>query len=164
MARSIGTNDPPRRDGYALSLARQGNDDGTKREVAQQLGRAAAAGLPTAMYLLAGATEQGAGTERDESAAAELYRRAAEKGHIGAQTRWGLALMKGHSVLRDVVVGETWLRRAALSGDAEAAAFLGNYYSQSGPALPNYPEAAGWYRRAADAGINPRRGLWARFI
>jgi len=55
-------------------------------------------------------------------------------------------------VERDPVAGESWLRRAALAGDAQAATLVGNLYVQSGPLPPNYAEAANWYRRAAEAG------------
>ena len=52
-----------------------------RHEVAEHLRRAAEAGLPTAIYLLAVLTEQGVGVERDPDVAAQLYRHAAEKGH-----------------------------------------------------------------------------------
>src|SRR5205807_2823044 len=65
---------------------------------------------------------------------------------------WGLALIEGHYVERDNVVGESWLRRAALAGDAQAASLVGNLYVKNGPLPPNYAEAANWYRRGAEAG------------
>ena len=53
------------------------------------LGKAAEAGLPAALYLLGVMSERGLGVTRDEGAAAEFYRRAAEKGHRSGQARWG---------------------------------------------------------------------------
>ena len=50
------------------------------------------------------------------------------------------------------MAGESWLRRAALAGDARAATLVAKLYVQSGPLPPNYAEAATWYRRAAEAG------------
>ena len=138
--------------GYALSLARNAMDDEGRRQVADQLRRAAAAKLPTAIYLLGVLTEHGAAVPRDLALAAEHYRDAAENGHCAAQVKWGLALIKGRHVEQDLVAGESWLRRAALSGDARAAALLGDLYVQGGPLPPNYAEAASWYRRAAEAG------------
>ena len=48
--------------------------------------------------------------------------------------------------------GESWLRRAALGGDAEAAALLGDIYARGGALPPNYAEAARWFRTAAERG------------
>ena len=48
--------------------------------------------------------------------------------------------------------GESWLRRAALAGDPEAAALVGDLYARGGDLPPNHAEAAMWFRRAADAG------------
>jgi len=50
------------------------------------------------------------------------------------------------------MTGESWLLRAALAGDPQAATLVGNLYVQSGPLPPNYAEASNWYRRAAEAG------------
>jgi TPR repeat protein len=111
--------------GYALSLAPRTSDEAGRHEVAENLRHAAEAELPTAIYLLAVLTEQGVGVARDATLAAEPYRHAAERGQRSAQLRWGLALMEGRDVEQDVVLGESWLRRAALAGDPDAAALVG---------------------------------------
>jgi TPR repeat protein len=138
--------------GHAQALNRKGGDQTVKREVAVQLGKAAEAGLPAALYLLGVMSERGLGVSRDEEAAAELYRRAAEKGHRSGQARWGKALMHGIGVDANPSDGETWLRRAALAGDSEAAAALGDLHAAGGNLPPNHAEAASWFRRAAEAG------------
>jgi uncharacterized protein len=84
--------------GYALSLARRATDDEGRRRVADQLRRAAAAKLPTAIYLLGVMTEHGAGVPRDPVLAAKHYRDAAEQGYRPAQVKWGLALINGCQV------------------------------------------------------------------
>ena len=112
--------------GYALALARQGSDEPIRRQIAIELRRAADAELPTAMYLLAVITEKGIGVECDCKHAMQLYRRAAEKGHRGAQLRWGIALVEGRDVEQDLVTGESWLRQAALAGDPQAAKLIGD--------------------------------------
>ncbi len=69
------------------------------------------------------------------------------------QARWGLALLDGRAAFaRDPVNGESWLRRAALAGDAEAAALVGDLYAKGGDLPPNFAEAASWYARAAEGG------------
>jgi len=54
---------------------------------------------------------------------------------------------------KDVVEGESWLRRAALAGDP-AAGRTGrrSLYPKRTSYRRTIPEAAGWYRRAAEAG------------
>ena len=138
--------------GYALSLARRATDGNAFRQVAEQLRRAAAAQLGSAVYLLAVLTEDGRGVECDPARAAQLFREAAEKGHCAAWVRWGLKLIEGRDVELDLVAGEGWLRKAAHAGSPEAAALVGDLYVRSGPLPPNYTEAAMWYRRAAEAG------------
>ncbi|MEJ1978406.1 MAG: hypothetical protein WDN49_22050 [Acetobacteraceae bacterium] len=66
--------------------------------------------------------------------------------------RWGLALMEGRGVAKDATGGESWLRRAALAGDAEAAVIVGDLYAKGGELPPNYAEAAIWFARAAELG------------
>jgi hypothetical protein len=138
--------------GYALSLARRTTDDAGRRQVVAELRSAAQAGLPTAIYLLGALVHQGFGISRNPTAALKLYHHAAEMGQRAAQMRWGLALIEGKEIAQDLVTGETWLRRAALAGDAEAAAAVGDLYAQNGRFPPNFAEAAVWYHRAAQAG------------
>lgn len=150
--RSAGTGCPHGLLGHALALARKGGGEAERREVVALLRRAAEAELPTALYLLGVVTEHGLGAARDKPAAAEFYRRAAQKGHRPGQLRWGLALMHGAGVDANPTEGETWLRRAALAGDPEAAALVGNIYATGGKLPANHAEAASWLRRAAEVG------------
>ena len=138
--------------GYALALSRRGGDKAVQCEMAALLGKAAEAGLPTALYLLGVINEHGLGVACDRTAAAHFYRCAAEKGNRPGQLRWGLALMHGHGVPANPCAGESWLRRAALAGDSEAAALVGDLYAKDSTLPPNYAEAASWFRRAAEAG------------
>jgi TPR repeat protein len=135
--------------GLALSLARRGGLAQGVR-IADEVRRAADAGLPTATYLLAVLTEHGLGVTRDLAAAARLYQVAAEKGLPSAQFRLGLALIDGGLVNHDPAAGEAWMRRAALSGNIEAAYLLGDRYVKN--RRPDFAEAATWYRRAAEGG------------
>jgi TPR repeat protein/tetratricopeptide (TPR) repeat protein len=138
--------------GHALALARKGGGEAQHRKVVAYLRAAAEAELPAALYSLGVFSEQGLGVARDQSAASEFYRRAAEKGHRSAQRCWGLALMRGAGIDANPSEGETWLRRAALAGDSEAAALVGNLHAAGGMLAPNYAEAASWFRCAAEAG------------
>jgi hypothetical protein len=138
--------------GYALSLMRLVKCEEDKLNVAVHLRRAAQAGLAPAIHLLGVLTERGAGIERDQAAAAQLYRQAAAKGNRSGQASWGRALMWGLGVEPNPAEGESWLRRAALAGDPDAAALVGDLYVKGGALPPNYAEAAIWFRRAAETG------------
>ncbi len=83
--------------------------------------------------------ERGLNVPQDRAAAAANYKQAAEKGHRGAQARWGFALMDGNGVEPTHVEGESWLRRAALAGDAEAAALVGDIYAKGGSCRQTMP-------------------------
>ncbi|PBB39956.1 hypothetical protein CK222_30835 [Mesorhizobium sp. WSM3866] len=135
--------------GFALALARRGLSADRSR-IADEVRRAADAGLPTAIYLLAILTEHGRGVAGDIAGAARLYQSAAEKGLPAAQFRLGLALVDGSLGDQDPVTGEAWIRRAALAGNFEAANLLGDRNVKSRP--PDFSEAAIWYRRAAEGG------------
>ena len=99
---------------------------GTCEWVAGLLRRAADAGLPTAMYLLGVMTERGQGMPQDIPAAVALYRQSAERGMRSGQARYGLALMQGNGIKADLQEGESWLRRAALQGDPDSSALVGD--------------------------------------
>ena len=71
--------------------------------------------------------------------------------------------MEGRDVEQDLVLAESWLRRAALAGDPEAAALVGDLYVKNGRLPPNYTEAAGWYRRAAK-GVPEARYTYRRML
>src|SRR5262249_39802747 len=94
--------------GYALSLARTATDAGGQAQVAEQLRRAADAGLPTALYLLALMTERGWGMPADRAAAIQMFRQAAEKGNQPSQARWGMALIEGVTIAANPTEGESW--------------------------------------------------------
>jgi TPR repeat protein len=138
--------------GHAIALAGRNPDLDGQRDIARWLEIAAKAGLPTAYYLLGEAHERGIAGVQDLTAAVENYRLAAEQGHRSAQAKYGLALLLGRGTEKETVSGESWLRRAALAGDAEAVALVGDLYARGGELPPNYLEAALWYRRAAEAG------------
>ncbi len=127
-ARSAAGGCPQGHLGYALSLAAHAKDEKSRRQIADEVCFAAAAELPTAIYLLGVLTENGVGVPQDAAAAVKHYSIAASRGHRTAQAKWGLALIEGHYVPQDLIAGESWLRRAALAGDAEAAILVANLY------------------------------------
>lgn len=152
--------------GHALALAAKGAegsvDAAAQKKILHWLESAAKGGLPTAQYMLGELHERGLAGSVDLTAAATAYQAAAALGHRNAQARYGLALMQGRGIPKDELAGESWLRRAAMAGDPEAAALVGDLYARGGTGQspagkggalpPNFLEAAQWYRRAAEAG------------
>ena len=137
--------------GYALALSQSARSEDELREVARNIRVAADGGLTSAIYLLAVLTERGSGVTKDSAGAAELFHQAAERGLRDAQFRWGKILVDGIDIPANPIEGERWLRKAALAGDIDAAALVGDLCVKN-QKPPNYIEAVNWYRLAAEAG------------
>jgi TPR repeat protein len=136
---------------------------GVERDLVQArawLEKAAAHDDPYALYALARAMEESLGPAvPDAVRAADLYRRAAEKGHPLAALRYGLALMEGAGVRKDGAAAQKWLLQADRDGVPEAALALADMTVRM-PANKDKSAneklvalAIGWYRAAADAGV-----------
>ncbi|WP_428376903.1 tetratricopeptide repeat protein [Lichenicoccus sp.] len=137
--------------GWSLALLRQ-DPVANGIEAQRLLAQAARANMPVAHYMLgvlAGAASVAAGSA---DASAEHYRAGAQLGHGPSQLAYGLALLRGHGVEPDAFLGECWIRRAALCGEVQAEAALGELYGQSGALPPNHAEAMLWFGRAAASG------------
>lgn len=111
------------------------------------------AGDPRAEFEVAEHLRTGNGVERDPVKAAEWYRKAADKAHIGAEYALGTLYENGDGVPKDLAQAAEWYRLAATLGRHPAAEFrLGQMY-YSGLGVQNDPaEAIKWYRRAAESG------------
>ena len=124
------------------------------------LEKAAAGGDPQALYALGRAmSESSALVGPDPVRAADLYRKAAEKGHALAGLRYGLALSEGVGLKRDLPGAQRWLMQARENGVPEAALALGDMAART-PASRDkaYNEkivqsALSWYEVAASAGV-----------
>jgi len=124
------------------------------------LEKAAASGDPQALYALARAmSESTAEAGADSVRAADLYRRAAEKGHVLAGLRYGLALNEGNGVKRDPLAAQRWLIQAQESGVPEAALALGDMAARTPSSRDKatnekiVQSALSWYQTAAHAGV-----------
>src|SRR5258708_3626508 len=124
------------------------------------LEKAAASGDPQALYTLGRALSESSGQAvADPVRAADLYRRAAEKGHVLAGLRYGLALSEGSGAKRDPVAAQRWLVQAQESGVPEAALALGDMAART-PASRDkaanekvVKAALSWYEVAAHGGV-----------
>lgn len=94
-----------------------------------------------------------AGMARNDARAAELFGRAAEKGHKRAQINLGLLYLRGQGVQRDLIQARAWLEKAAADGDPYALYALARAMSESmGAASADPVRAANLFRQAAEKG------------
>ena len=66
---------------------------------------------------------------KDENAAAEWYRRAAERGSVEAQVSLGVLYAEGRGVVQDEAEAVRWYRMATEQGDVAAQVNLGAMYA-----------------------------------
>jgi uncharacterized protein len=136
---------------------------GVPRDLVQArawLEKAAADNDPYALYALGRAMDETLGSAAaDPVRAADLYRRAAELGHLLAALRYGLALTEGTGVKKDLVAAYKWLMYAQKNGVPEAALALGDNYARTPPSRDKAANekilqvAVSWYEAAAQAGV-----------
>ena len=136
---------------------------GVARDLVQArawLEKAAAGGDPLALYALGRAMDESSDrVPADPVRAADLFRRAAEKGHMLAALRYGLALSEGTGLKRDPVTAQRWLILAQENGVPEAALALGDMAART-PASRDkaanekiVQSALSWYQVAAHGGV-----------
>ena len=82
----------------------------------------------------------------------ELFRDAAEKGHVGAQDSLGLAYAMGRGVEQSYTEAFKWFRAAAEKGDANAQYNLGLLYFKGHGVKQSYTEAFKLFRDSAEKG------------
>jgi len=80
------------------------------------------------------------------------YRKAAEAGHVKAQSALATMYSFGKGVPRDETLALSWYLEAAEKGDAKAQNNLGAIYKSGEGASLDYRAAAAWYRNAAEQG------------
>lgn len=136
---------------------------GVQRDLIQArawLEQAAMDGDVYATYALARAMAENAPpASADPTRAADLFRRAAEKGHMLAALRYGMALAEGSGVKQDLPAAQRWLVQAQQNGVPEAALALGDMAVRT-PATRDkaanekiLQSAISWYQVAANAGV-----------
>jgi TPR repeat protein len=101
---------------------------------------------------------------RDEPRAADLLRRAAERGNAPAQYRFAILLADGRGMPRDTGQAIEWYEKAARGGVPDAAHSLA-YLHENGQGVPADRERAiEWYYRAAVGYHRDRRADDVRAI
>lgn len=86
--------------------------------------------------------------------AAQLFRRAAEQGHVHAQRNLGYLYQTGQGLRQDNARAVRWYRRAAKQGNSAAQLRLcALYYRHAQKFGQAHVKAAKWYRKAAERGM-----------
>ncbi len=84
--------------------------------------------------------------------AMHYYRMAAEHGHVVSQYNYGLYLVQGTGVPKDVAAGIPWLVKAAAGDDSAAMQRLGILYRDGDGVTQSQPLSLQWFQKAANAG------------
>ncbi|MDX1491743.1 MAG: tetratricopeptide repeat protein [Pseudohongiellaceae bacterium] len=109
-------------------------------------------GDSAAQFNLGNSYLYGKGTQVDEFAAANWYRKAAQQGNHNAQYNLAIMYMQGKGVLTDMREAVNWFERAANLGDAQSQFTLGTFFA-NGRVVPQDPVRAHmWFTLAASAG------------
>ncbi len=85
----------------------------------------------------------------DHSAALQIWRPLAERGHAASQYSLGLLYYRGEGVLPDPKQAAKWYRKAADQGDPDAQLNLGLMYAQGEGVKKNYVDAYKWFSLAS---------------
>jgi len=124
------------------------------------LEKAASDGNPYALYALGRAMAEGEGPVlADPVRAADLFRRAGEKGHPHAMLRYALALNEAYGVRRDQQEAQRLLLHLYAQGHPEAALALGDMAARTPTSRDKAANelavrtAVKWFEAAARAGV-----------
>lgn len=139
---------------------------GRRRAVAREWEQAAEDGDPEYQYRMGVVLEMGGARDAANASAADWYRRAAERGHAGAQHNLGyLYRHGGEGVEKDPAAAADWYRLAARQGVPDAQHALGEMYA-AGEGVARDPAEARRWLAAAIAAYPPdaRRDLARRAL
>lgn len=89
---------------------------------------------------------------KDAEQAAQLYRKAAEQGHGGAQYNLGWRYGNGTGLAKDDQQAVSWFRKSADQGAAVAQHALGIVYANGRGVQKDEQQAVYWYAKAAEQG------------
>jgi uncharacterized protein len=102
---------------------------------------------PNGFYHLGVLYWRGLGGPVEKQAAAQCFERAAELGHVGAETAYGIALRSGVGVAKDNEKAQALFRSAAGAGDRDAMIQLAT--------MSEPDDARRWLLRASELGHAP---------
>jgi TPR repeat protein len=118
--------------------------------------KAAAEGSAEAMFAVGeyyDTTESNySGVVKDDSQAADWYRKSANAGNNSAMRSLGSMYDSGRGLEQDTWQAMQWYRKGAAAGNAKAMTALGRSYMRGEGTEPDYAQAMSWFQKAAQAG------------
>jgi len=112
----------------------------------------AVAGVNEAQFLMGAAYAEALGKDRNDNAAVDWYRRAADNGHVLAAHNMGNIYFSGTGVSQDDALAVFWWTQAAQIGDAIVQYRLGQMYEQGRGVERDIEKARSWYQNSARRG------------
>jgi TPR repeat protein len=109
-------------------------------------------GVSEAQFLMGTAYAEALGKDRNDSAAANWYRRAANKGNVLAAHNMGNIHFSGTGVAQDDVMAVIWWTQAAHAGDAIVQYRLAQMYELGRGVEMDTDQARTWYQDSASRG------------
>ena len=98
--------------------------------------------------------QEGRGVTQNDKLALEWFRKAADQGHVRAQTNLGVIYATGRGVARDDVEAAKWYAKAAEQGYPKAQYALARDYEAGRGVAQDIVEAHKWYQLAAALGTD----------
>ena len=89
---------------------------------------------------------------KNYSEAFQLFKKAADNGHIPSQNHVGYCYKYGLGVTKDLSKAVNWYKIAAKQGDMHAQNNLGNCYYKGEGVAKDFSNALKWYKKAAEQG------------
>jgi TPR repeat protein len=105
---------------------------------------------PEELFQRAERCYHGYGVSKDLRLALRDYRKAAKRGHAGAQNRLGWMLERGEGAEADLAEAALWHREAAQQGHLNGMNDLGYLYRQGRGVERDFEQALHWFRLAAE--------------
>jgi len=131
------------------------NGTGAARDVREAVhcyGTAIFLGDQNAVFNMAGLLDSR--LSGNEPNVAAFFRRAAKAGNPAAMTVFSAICWNGRGMAKDPDLALQWARKAADAGHPGGYYLLGRFYEEGGGSLkPDHAEAAKWFRKAKEAGV-----------
>lgn len=137
---------------YFQDMSVPENEDPAVLDSFSKIQQQAMAGNAEAELELGAFYNEGKGVIKNQTKAAEWYKKAAQHGNMEAAYFYGVALLKGVGILQNYKEAIFWLEKSARSGYSQAQYELGTIYRNKTGVEANPKRAYLWFSLAAAQG------------
>lgn len=124
----------------------------TDEELKERVLKSAEEGSLDHVFILACMNMHGKGVEKNQPAAFELFKAAANRGHSNSQNNVGFFFEEGIGTKKDLKQALTWYQKAADYNNPSALCNLGNMYEHGRGVPKSVDEALRLYQKSAEMG------------